>query len=206
MSQIWVQWSHFLTVIGYCVFWWCFITKVSSVHHIIIALFINGVCYKGSSQMSQIWVQWSHYLTAIGNCVIFFMKFHCKGMEYEEFWKETLVSVMEMLTAQCHLHRLLFMVWFQSGQYIVLTPGEQSHYADLLSLGGGRHAVPVSPLPLSSWFSSTCIAVFRGALVPQIRSFFLTLFKKGGGDQNHVQKFWSKFCMILKAFWQQKLT
>ena len=28
---------------------------------------------------------------------------------------------------------------------------------------------------------------------------------KGGGDQTHVQKFWSKFCMILKAFWQHKI-
>ena len=35
MSQIHVQWSHFLTAIGYCWFWWCCITKVYSVHHII---------------------------------------------------------------------------------------------------------------------------------------------------------------------------
>ena len=68
MSQIHVQWSHFLTAIGYCWFWWCFITKVWSVHHIIIAMFINGVCYRGSSEMSQIHVQWSHFLTAIGYC------------------------------------------------------------------------------------------------------------------------------------------
>ena len=54
MSQIWVQWSHFLTAIGYCWFWWYFITKVWSLHHIIIAMFINGVCYRGSSNMSQI--------------------------------------------------------------------------------------------------------------------------------------------------------
>ena len=58
-----------LTAIGYCWFWWCFITKVWSFHHIIIAMFINGVCYRGSSEMSQIWVQWSHFLTVIGYCV-----------------------------------------------------------------------------------------------------------------------------------------
>ena len=45
--------------------------------------------------------------------------------------------------------------------------------------------------------------IIRGAIPEQIRSFFWTLFKRGGG-QNHVQKFWSKFCMILKAFWQRK--
>ena len=26
-----------------------------------------------------------------------------------------------------------------------------------------------------------------------------------GGGQTHVQKFWSKCCMILKAFWQHKI-
>ena len=45
----------------------------------------------------------------------------------------------------------------------------------------------------------------RGGIVPQIRSFFLTLFKRGVGGQTHVQKFWSKFCMISKAFWQHKI-
>ena len=34
--------------------------------------------------------------------------------------------------------------------------------------------------------------------------FFWTSFKRGGGHF-HVQKFWSKFCMILKAFWQHKI-
>ena len=34
---------------------------------------------------------------------------------------------------------------------------------------------------------------------------FFNIVQKGGGDQNHVQKFWSKFCMILKAFWQHKI-
>ena len=30
MSQIWVQWSHFSALMGYCCFLWCFITKVCS--------------------------------------------------------------------------------------------------------------------------------------------------------------------------------
>ena len=38
-----------------------FNTKVWSVDHIIIVTYINGVCYRGSSEMSQIWVQWSHF-------------------------------------------------------------------------------------------------------------------------------------------------
>ena len=33
---------------------------------------------------------------------------------------------------------------------------------------------------------------------------FLNIVQKGGGHF-HVQKFWSKFCMILKAFWQHKI-
>ena len=32
---------------------WIFITKVWSVHHIIIVMFINGVCYRGSSKKSR---------------------------------------------------------------------------------------------------------------------------------------------------------
>ena len=47
MSQIHVQWWHFLTAVGYWWFWWCFITKVWSVDHIIIVIYINGVCYGG---------------------------------------------------------------------------------------------------------------------------------------------------------------
>ena len=58
-----------LEAVGYCWFWWCFITKVWSVDHIIIVIYINGVCYRGSSEMSQIHVQWWHFLTAIGYCV-----------------------------------------------------------------------------------------------------------------------------------------
>ena len=38
-----------------------FNTKVCSVDHIIIVVYINGVGYMGSSKMSQIWVQWSHF-------------------------------------------------------------------------------------------------------------------------------------------------
>ena len=59
--QIWVHWWHFLTALGYCEFWLCFITKVWSVLHIIIVMFINGVYYRGSSEMCQIWVQWWHF-------------------------------------------------------------------------------------------------------------------------------------------------
>ena len=44
----------------------------------------------------------------------------------------------------------------------------------------------------------------RGATRNQIRSFFEHR-SKGGGGHFHVQKFWSKFCMILKAFWQHKI-
>ena len=43
----------------------------------------------------------------------------------------------------------------------------------------------------------------RGAPRFQIRSFFEHRSK--GGGHFHVQKFWSKFCMILKAFWQHKI-
>ena len=45
----------------------------------------------------------------------------------------------------------------------------------------------------------------KGCLPTPNPQFFLTLFKGGGGGQTHVQKFWSKFCMILKAFWQHKI-
>ena len=36
MSQIHRQWWHFLRLVGYCWFWWYFITKVWSVHNKII--------------------------------------------------------------------------------------------------------------------------------------------------------------------------
>ena len=45
--------------------------------------------------------------------------------------------------------------------------------------------------------------LLRGAPRFQIRSFFEHCSK--GGGQTHVQKFWSKFCMILKAFLQYKI-
>ena len=35
--------------------------------------------------------------------------------------------------------------------------------------------------------------------------FFLTLFKRGGGSQTHVQKLCCKFCIIQRAIWQHKL-
>ena len=44
----------------------------------------------------------------------------------------------------------------------------------------------------------------RGATRHQLCSFFEHRSKRGG-DQNHVQKFWRKFCMILKAFLQHKI-
>ena len=65
MCQIHVQWWHFLTAIGFCVFWWCCITKVWSVHHIIIVMFINWVCYRRSLEKWQIHVQWRHFLRLI---------------------------------------------------------------------------------------------------------------------------------------------
>ena len=52
-------------------FWWCFITNVWSVDHIIIVIYINGVCYGGSSEMCQIDVQWSHFsrlVVTLGVC------------------------------------------------------------------------------------------------------------------------------------------
>ena len=53
-----------------------------------------------------------------------------------------------------------------------------------------------------AWTTLDMAGSFRGASQHQIRSFF-NIVQKGG--QTHVQKFWSKFCMILKAFWQHKI-
>ena len=39
----------------------CFNRKVWSVDHVIIVMFINGVCCRGSSEMCQIHTQWSHF-------------------------------------------------------------------------------------------------------------------------------------------------
>ena len=61
MCQIWVQWSHFWRLLVTVDFDDCFNTKVCSVDHIIIVTYINGVLYRGSSEMCQIWVQWSHF-------------------------------------------------------------------------------------------------------------------------------------------------
>ena len=61
MSQIWVQWSHFWRLLVTVDFDDGFNTKVCSVDNIIIVVYINGVSYRGSSEMSQIWVQWSHF-------------------------------------------------------------------------------------------------------------------------------------------------
>ena len=38
-----------------------FNTKVWSVDHKIIVTYINGVGYRGFSEMCQIWVHWSHF-------------------------------------------------------------------------------------------------------------------------------------------------
>ena len=61
MCQIHVQWSHFSRLLVTVDFDDGFNTKICSVGHIIIVVYINGVGYRGSSEMSQIWVQWSHF-------------------------------------------------------------------------------------------------------------------------------------------------
>ena len=47
MSQIHVQWSHFSRLLVTVDFDVSFNTKVWSVDHIIIVIYINGVCYRG---------------------------------------------------------------------------------------------------------------------------------------------------------------
>ena len=70
MCQIHRQWWHFLRLVGYCWFWWYFITKVWSVHNTIIIqpLSCSSVFfpYRGSSEMSQIHRQWWHFLRLVG--------------------------------------------------------------------------------------------------------------------------------------------
>ena len=61
MCQIHVQWSHFWRLLVTVDFDDCFNTKICSVDHTIILVHINGVGYRGSSEMSQIHVQWSHF-------------------------------------------------------------------------------------------------------------------------------------------------
>ena len=41
-----------------------------SVDHIIIVIYINGVCYRGSSEMSQIHVQLSHFSDALASLAL----------------------------------------------------------------------------------------------------------------------------------------
>ena len=60
MSQIHTQWSHFWRLLVTVDFDDSFNTKVWSFHHIIIVIYINGVCYRGSSEKWQIWVQRLH--------------------------------------------------------------------------------------------------------------------------------------------------
>ena len=61
MSQIHTQWSHFWRLLVTVDFDDSFNTKEWSVDHINIVIYINGVCYGGSSEMCQIHVQWSHF-------------------------------------------------------------------------------------------------------------------------------------------------
>ena len=54
-----------------------FNTKVWSVDHKIIVIYINGVCYRGSSEKWQIHVQWSHFSKLLVT-VDFFDSFNTK--------------------------------------------------------------------------------------------------------------------------------
>ena len=58
MCQIWVQWSHFLRLLVTVDFDDSSNTKVWPVDHTIIVIYINGVCYRGSSEMCQIHTHW----------------------------------------------------------------------------------------------------------------------------------------------------
>ena len=58
MCQIHVQWLHFWRLLVTVDFDDGFNTKICSVDHKIIVVYINGVGYRGSSKMSQIHVQW----------------------------------------------------------------------------------------------------------------------------------------------------
>ena len=49
MAQIHVQWSHISRLLVTVDFDDCFNTKMCSVDHIIIIVYINGVGYRGSS-------------------------------------------------------------------------------------------------------------------------------------------------------------
>ena len=71
MCQIWVQWWHFLTAVGYCWFWLCFITKVWSVDHKIIVIYINGVWqWLFPLKRNHLFFQWKLVLAKILFCSI----------------------------------------------------------------------------------------------------------------------------------------
>ena len=61
MSQIHTQWSHFWRLLVTVDFDDSFNTKLWSVDHIISVIYINDVCYRGSSEMCQIHTRWSHF-------------------------------------------------------------------------------------------------------------------------------------------------
>ena len=76
--HIHVQWSHFWRLLVAVDFDDSYNTKVCSVDHIIIVIYINGVGYRGSSEMSQIWVQWSHFWRLLVTAV-FYDSFNTKA-------------------------------------------------------------------------------------------------------------------------------
>ena len=55
-----------------------------------------------------------------------------------------------------------------------------------------------------AYFKFKILPLAKGCHPSPTPQFFWTSFKRGGGHFD-VQKFWSKFCMILKAFWQHKI-
>ena len=61
MSQIHTQGSHFWRLLVTVDFDDGFNTKMCSVDHIFIVVYINDVSYRGSSEMSQIHTQGSHF-------------------------------------------------------------------------------------------------------------------------------------------------
>ena len=74
--RIHTQGSHFLTAIGYCWFLWCFITKVWSVHHIILVMWsvLYGVFRKVANPYAGVTLFNGDWLLLI------FMMFHYKSM------------------------------------------------------------------------------------------------------------------------------
>ena len=93
-----------------------------------------------------------------------------------------------------------------------LTSLEQ-HPGHIVNNGQQSAVLHASVMPFFVQKSSLCIGklsltgvsnTIRGATRHQLCSFFEHR-SKGGGGHFDVQKFWSKFCMILKAFWQHKI-